>query len=26
MDICICVCDVDPFPKRQVVMAFCMFV
>ncbi len=26
MDICICVCDVEPFPKRQEVMAFCIFV
>jgi hypothetical protein len=25
-DICICVCDVEPFPKRQEVMAFCIFV
>ncbi len=26
MDICISVCDVEPFPKRQEVMAFCIFV
>ena len=26
MDICICVCDVKPFPKRQEVMEFCIFV
>ncbi len=26
MDICICVCDVEPFPKRQEVMACCIFV
>ena len=26
MDVCICVCDVEPFPKRQEVMAFCIFV
>jgi hypothetical protein len=25
-DLCICVCDVEPFPKRQEVMAFCIFV
>ena len=26
MDICICVRDVEPFPKRQEVMVFCIFV
>ncbi len=26
MDICICMCDVEPFPKRQEVMACCIFI
>jgi hypothetical protein len=26
MDICICVCDVEPFSKRQEVMGFCILV
>ena len=26
MDICICMCDVEPFPERQEVMACCIFV